>query len=506
MPDEPNLAPFIKLMNECFFDESSFNQFVIGSFLSVKNQLQGSLSQQLSQLVLYAHTNRKIGNLLDKIRENFPDVYRESREKNVESFEKHEPDLIKIKYNKDKSIKDLISYCAALSSKKSLEELKKIYSSCRTEKASQIVNNTNQIITQLSNCIPDTSKGYSPLIEFVVKVKQKFPTLNENLENWLDQYGNFFGYDGITEELTPTSNSEPHLPVNSSESSLLIVIKKQEKRVDRLKIQAWLWASEEYIRSLFIKKKDSIEINIDFSDKNQYCQELSEVLTELIRDSNKIMADIGSESLRIDFFLPISLLSQEDFQLEFIDYQLGETRIKIGEKHPVVFRLKEILDDDYQASKKNWKDNWKELKKQKFNELIPLSMFENCNCTFKPNPSHTICLGYKKFSAADCKKALDYVVKRDIPILLWVRSSFNNEICIKEIQGIFKDLEKKDVPDKIQQLPLEIKEQRVAALDDEEISGNKEKEHIGHHICLLWNAPERMPPDPHKPENALMGI
>ncbi len=74
---EYDLDPIINLMNECFLDESSFNQFVIGSFLSAKNQLQGSLSEQLSQLVLYAHTNRKIPELLAKLEEKYPGVYQE---------------------------------------------------------------------------------------------------------------------------------------------------------------------------------------------------------------------------------------------------------------------------------------------------------------------------------------------------------------------------------------------------------------------------------------------
>ncbi|WP_287717023.1 hypothetical protein [Crocosphaera sp.] len=43
-------------------------------------------------------------------------------------------------------------------------------------------------------------------------------------------------------------------------------------------------------------------------------------------------------------------------------------------------------------------------------------------------------------------------------------------------------------------------------IHNERISAIAGTEHIGHHICLLWDDPNRMPPDPQKPENALNSI
>ena len=76
---EYDLDQIINLMNECFLDQNSFDQFVIGSFLSARNLLQSTdpLAKKISDLVLFARTRREIPELLAKIDEKYPRVYAE---------------------------------------------------------------------------------------------------------------------------------------------------------------------------------------------------------------------------------------------------------------------------------------------------------------------------------------------------------------------------------------------------------------------------------------------
>ena len=75
---EYNLDQIIELMNDAL-TENSFNQLVFSNFNSVKRQFQttDSLSEKILKVVEYAHTNREIPKLLDRIREKNPRVYEE---------------------------------------------------------------------------------------------------------------------------------------------------------------------------------------------------------------------------------------------------------------------------------------------------------------------------------------------------------------------------------------------------------------------------------------------
>ena len=80
-----------------------------------------------------------------------------------------------------------------------------------------------------------------------------------------------------------------------------------------------------------------------------------------------------------------------------------------------------------------------------------------------------------------------------MPIALWSRCDLQTLSCLDEINRILTR-----VQNDFRQLPQAIQEEINAA--------EPGTEHIGHHICLLWDDPERMPPDPKAPENALMAM
>ena len=351
MANDPNLEPILNLMDECFIDESSFNRFMISSFSSMSNKLQTnlSLSDKISQFVRYVHTDRNISKILDNIRTNKPAIYEEYRTQNIDVFEIYESQAVKNGYRETEAINELEQYLQFLS----LEQLQPIYQSCRPDKADRIVNNFNEIATQL-NRLPSGNETYRDLIKFVVKVKEKYSSLDLDLENWLSKYGALFG--GYNKSITLSRpNSIP--PLNLSESSLLIAVERI--KVDELKIQAWFWS---YQSCLCIQEPEIIMID---ANPDKY-QKLSNKLNDLIQKSNVSMKNIGSEDLRIEFFMPIRLLKELnkiDFCIERIKIKLfdDDETVEIGKQYPVIFRLAERLKLQHQASKGDWKRRWENL-------------------------------------------------------------------------------------------------------------------------------------------------
>ena len=160
MPDDPNLAPIINLMNKCFLDENSLKSFVISFFLSKFNQLKDidSIADKILTLVVDIYRDRDIPKLLEKIKEKYPQVYQECRERNIKYFKIYEPESIIINHQEFQAIKYLKECIQDLS----FNQLQSIYLSCRPNTAPQIVNNINEMLTELNRILP--SQPYRPLI------------------------------------------------------------------------------------------------------------------------------------------------------------------------------------------------------------------------------------------------------------------------------------------------------------------------------------------------------
>ena len=468
MPDDPNFEPIINLMNECFKNKSDFNTFVVGSFISILNKIEDrdSLNDKILRLVVEIHTRRKIDKLLEKIREKFPKIYEESKDKNLEFFQKYEAKLVKIPSQETQAINDLIKYLQSLS----LNQLQPIYSLYRPKNALQIVNDTNEMLTQLNRILP--SQKYRPLIQFVAKVQQKFPQLNQKLEKWLAQYRNLFGYAYFPTSSNSTLISVSPLPVNSSESSLLIAINQSE--LDYLKLQAWFWSSE-LCRP--IQEPELIKIISNESDENKRYQKLSEKVTELINKTNELMRKVGSVDLKIELFLPTKLLKANDLYLDWIEIQRLNFSVKMCQQYPVIFRLAERLEVGYQDLMGDWRRKWRQA--QSNNPVI---------VTYCPNIevqlSQAQTIGITLDRVSHCEDFFRLICLKAIPIALWSRCELKKTSCCQEINRI---LNSPNVIRDFQQLPREIKNERIAAQTG--------IEHIGHHICLLWDDPERMPPN-----------
>lgn len=447
-----------------------FNNLVFCDFPKVYDQfIDGQIQDHRIRLLIeYAEKHREIDILLREVKKINKNCF--------EEFSHHiipkETELNKITNQEDESINQLIQYIQSLP----FDELEIIYLSCRSNNSLQKIRDINEIITELNRIV--TSQKYRPLIPFVYQIKNSFPKLKNNLQNWLQHYGKLFGYDdfigSIPNILSATS-------VANSDSSLLIYIK--ERKVNYLKLEAWFWS---YNLCKCIQESDIITI----SDGSNRYQRLSDKLNTLIQSSNYLMRSIGSENLRIEFFLSTTLLKElknNDFDIDWLDITLHGYPVEICRQYPVIFRLAERLDVQYQSLRGDWKKRWENLESPT-RSIIP---FNHPDIKAKLGNLQTI--GVMLDSISNCEDFFREICLQGLPIALWSRCDLETSLTTLEKIRTILDNNKND----FKQLPLAIKQERMSATIEE---------CIGKYICLLWDDPERMPSDPKEPQNALMPI
>ncbi|MCL2934764.1 MAG: hypothetical protein MGG11_21705 [Trichodesmium sp. MAG_R03] len=451
-----------KLIQKALLPED-FNDLVFDNFPEVYRQFISGQGQPLRVRLLadYVYKYERIDDLLNEIQEINPEAFNE-----FETSRQEQTNLLDSRNKEEKAINDLGEYLQNLSFKK----LKDIYLLYRPDKANEIVKNIDDILTQLNRIIPP--KKYRLIIPFIVGIKQKSADLNlqKLLDKWLEEYGDFFGYFEFqrTKTENPSGSSSHSQNDNSLESYLLIELKK--KNSSSLQIQGWFW-SNKLIRN--IQEKDLIELE-DY--------QLSETVTELIRESNKIMRKIGSEDLRIELFLDTNLLMESDFYLDWLEVKKLKRPTKMCKQYIVTFRLAERLECDYQDSIGAWKRKWQNLN---YNQGNVVDSYQTDD--YELGLDETV--GIKLNKLSEPAEFFKLISLNSLPLALWSRRDLQTISCQNEINRILRN-----VQDDFNQLPKEVTNERKKAAGEE---------HIGSHICLLWDNPERMPPDPSDPKYAL---
>ena len=451
-----NLKLIRDLINKALTPEE-FDDLVFYSFRDVYSQFTNGQNQPLKVRLLFDYIEKY---------ERINDLLNEIKEKNPKAFNEFQSSLLDSMTPEEKAINNLGEYLQ----NQSFEQLKDIYLSYRPNKANKIVDNIDDILTQLNRIIP--SQKYRPIIQFVVGIKQNYADLNLQrwLEEWLEKYGDFFGYSEFQETATPNFRQSSPDSQNRKllESYLLIELKK--KNSSSLQIQGWFWSSK-LIRN--IQEKDLIELE-------NY--QLSEKLTELIRESNKIMGKIGSKDLRIELFLDTNLLMKSDFYFDWLEVKKLKRDIKMCKQYIVTFRLAERLEDEAQDLEGAWQRKWENLN---YNQGNVVDFYH----TDEDELGRDETVGIKLNKLSEPAKFFDLILLNSLPLAIWSRRDLQTISCQNEINRILRN-----VQGNFNQLPKEVTNERKKA---------EGEEHIGRHICLLWDNPERMPPDPSDPKYAL---
>lgn len=472
---EYNRQAIRELVNEALTPEE-FNNLVFDYFPDVDEQFtEGQTkSKQVLIFLRYTYKQRRIDDLLDKIKEINPQVFNEFQSR-IRRSDTNSSNVVNQEYQAINELKEDLQ-------KKFFDKLKSIYLSYCPKKASQNVTNIDNILDELNRFVPN--QKYRPLIPFVVIIKQEIPDLEIKLQNWLDLYGRLFGYGEFQRAPQKFRNKSSiyNQNGNSSPSYLLIYLKKINSSF--IQVQSW-FCSDKSCRNL--QEKDVIQVESTESEFHKKYYQLSEKITKLIQESNIRMAKIGSVDLSIELFLGIDLLTESDFHVEWLKIKKGRLTTAMCQQYTVNFRLAERLSYDSQDLQGSLERKWANLNS---NDRIVVDYSQNIDYQLELNET----VGIKLDRASNQAEFFEKIYLKALPIALWSRRDLQTISCQNEINRI---LNSEAVQSNFYQLPKEVKNERNKAVG---------KEHIGHHICLLWDDPNRMPPNPRNSEYALNSI
>lgn len=192
--------------------------------------------------------------------------------------------------------------------------------------------------------------------------------------------------------------------------------------------------------------------------------------------------------LTVEVFLPRDRLCEQVEKWEYKDSENEDLSLPIGIESCVVVRSYERLKKLRTAHGSYWKKNW--LKVQDLLKAIP--------CKEEVAMLEEVCIEPRRLrrllvekillkvcctlSESDMNGLLSAVQSAGTPIVLLSRCDV---LSLKNGTEFHKLLE--DGP--LDELAIRLKKQRQSAEDDDEM-------HLGNHLVLLWDDPNRVPPNP----------
>ncbi|NEO47490.1 MAG: hypothetical protein F6K55_26555 [Moorea sp. SIO4A3] len=196
------------------------------------------------------------------------------------------------------------------------------------------------------------------------------------------------------------------------------------------------------------------------------------------------------ENTSIVFSLPYELLNYDIERINITNY-FG-LKLPMGKHYKVFIRSLKRFErlthnNDHQ---KICSEKWKKLKDSRENkchqEFVDVGKFdfdsERLFAHLKNEKMNKKTIALKLYNPPD-DKILKVIDTMEIPVALWLRKNDFKTIinCQEEFDKLFEC--------QINELPKKVEEQRLNAPNEED-----KQEHIGHHLALLWEDPDLLPP------------
>ncbi|TVP61336.1 MAG: hypothetical protein EA343_14510 [Nodularia sp. (in: Bacteria)] len=320
--------------------------------------------------------------------------------------------------------------------------------------------------------IPKGNKKFTYIEEFVayLSIDSQVPqSLSQELQEWGKKYINNF------DQLIRDIQSDDNLDNQETKSYLLIQVKPKTDKLDRFYIYAWLIPDIRHYKPEVGDGFKQVSVS-KLSQKTFTLQNIPKIVDLLLED-------ISSEflgKLTVEFFLPYKLLNHTVDSFIRVEFGTAES---IGKKYKVVVRANERLQRNY-PYKGIWFNKWQTVK-QVYNSQCKQGLVSG---------NHSQEVIRKKLDTANgiilinipkstsIETIFSYILITATPIALWLRKELENQNLTQ--QSAINSL----LDCCIQELPDRVKEQRLDAPESH-------NDHIGHHISLVWEDPERLTPD-----------
>lgn len=281
-------------------------------------------------------------------------------------------------------------------------------------------------------------------------------------------------FDNFLKQIREDDKREAEIPVY-----LLVKLIEETPYEEKYRLEAWLMIDGSFQEGQLIKDEPPSTL-----------EEMESRFNDLIK---MVRGKLGYlvHHLVIEMFLPIHLL---DSKVEEWHIKLGlNKRVQIKHKYPLVLRSYERIDltrEDWTDLQPDWESKWEQYKRHRDKDPLLqgqlLYLCEECQIeeafAAELRKQGIICLGLT-FPPSDLDEwsVLEWVVVEGIPVAVWLR---NKLVDIEKAKKFFKSLHHYEEFSKLPQLVYELRNE-----------GTKDNNFFGNYLGLLWDNPERIPPD-----------
>ena len=358
------------------------------------------------------------------------------------------------------------------------DDLKKYYPASLPEKFKSDLKAVTlfSVIKKLCDLLPD--KKTHPLLTFVQKIADKIN--NERLNEWINtvvsEYENKHDVKIRRNPDEPAQSLPIHLIVRLTPD----FSNRNRKKNKLYTVRIYLWKSQDDILLIY---PEAVSSDGEVPDETLPLSDIREKLDECIYSKFR-----GYKKKFVEFILPCELIALDIDQWE-MKQGVPFAAIKLGEEYPVYIRL------DRQASRQSFCDEWEKRWGYFENHAQSHDSSVSWFCNHQTYKHKNLCKGFSCSESKSCLmitfmpepnddgKGLGHVIlQAGIPVALCYRKNVSKienpdkvendmraiikDVCLSELRELIRD-KRREVPD-------------------------GDKQHIGNHLTLIWDDPDRV--------------
>jgi vWA-MoxR associated protein C-terminal domain/vWA-MoxR associated protein middle region (VMAP-M) 1/Effector-associated domain 9 len=351
--------------------------------------------------------------------------------------------------------------------------------------------------------MPLDGQGYAAIAKFVagLVVDAEIPeTLRQSLQEWAEQHAQDFAAVLADVKQSFVGRSSPNID-RLNHSHLMVVVVRSgtaaKQMGDRYFVRAWFILDGDTYQP---KKAAGFEVltipgTLEDAEKAFTWIEVEGLLKAFLAESGEKCLAQGQllENLTIELFLPPALLNHrvDRWVMDGDDeYSMSEP---IGFQHRIVLRSSERLRKKYLKSHLAglWRDKWKRVRQMieaRSDQAVVSNGFVAGDGVVAKKLLHQLSqpqmIGLKLAQEPLCigrESTFAALHSSATPIAIWLREPLTTVDCPRAVDALLGGC--------IHEIPERVKQHRQAAFAEDRDC------HIGHHLCLLWEDFDRLPPD-----------
>ncbi|MGD1854675.1 MAG: trypsin-like peptidase domain-containing protein [Leptolyngbyaceae cyanobacterium] len=380
--------------------------------------------------------------------------------------------------------------------------IQRSYGLCRAQNAINSIQKTvHDIVDELANATAGAHQEEDKLVQFVaalvleleVQQQERLAELGARLHRWGCQYAKDFEAAKATMRALKVKRQqqriEPHNP-------MLLVNIQEDASGESLSVEAWIVLDPEKYDSKTLQGSHRLLFSTEDDDYTHLSEQsvsydelpilLDSYLMQLCCDGSEYECD--PSELTLYFILPPSLLNKP---LERLIPGDDEEPIGIGvdDSLQVILALQNRSGLGGFRASPRWKKAWK-------SKVAKAHVLTHEVFATKDRLKESGILGLQESTSLNPQSDPQVLAKQGIPLALWVRDNQAEDMdWAQMLLDEVLSYPVKDVPERV----LEIR-CNTSILDSE--SEYARSPELGHHLAILWDDPNRVPPTVNAPLSA----